>query len=167
MRLWRQWLLPLAGLLLVLAAFGWLFTVRLGGGDVYPEYSSLRADALGTRALYEGLAQLPGMQVERDYRPLSQLGVRARLIVLPGLRWQDWQSIPANVLEKLNAAVRNGARVVLAFRADLKRAEADEAPATAEEAKEKAEKKAREAEEAKKKKKHRPALRQLEPKDLA
>lgn len=121
----RQWLPLLAALLLLLAAFGWLFQLRLGSGDIYPEYSSLRADALGTRALFEALELVPGLQVERDYRPLAQLSPRPRLILLPGLRWQDWQSVPVNQLAALNTAAGNGARVVLAFRADLKREKRD------------------------------------------
>ena len=123
MKSWRQWLAPSVALLLVLAAVGWLFQVRLGGGNVYPEYSSLRADALGTRAFAEALEQIPGMAVTRDYRPLSRLSAQPRLLVLAGLRWRDWQSVPAREFEALNAAAHAGARVVLAFRADRKRDE--------------------------------------------
>jgi len=126
MRAGRKWIAPSALLLVVVLALGWLFKVRLGGGDLYPLYSSLRADALGTRALYEALAQIDGMQVERDYRPLAKLGTQPRLIVLPGLNWERWQSVPANQLDALNAAARNGARVLLAFRADVIRDDSDE-----------------------------------------
>ena len=126
MKAWRAWFGPVAVLLLMLLAFGWLFQLRLGGGDVYPEYSSLRADALGTRAFYEALAQVPGMRVDRDYRPIERLGVRPRLLLLPGLVWQDWQSVPVAEIASLNAAASAGARVVLAFRADLKREARDE-----------------------------------------
>ena len=146
MRAARKWFMPLTLLVAVVIALGWLFKVRLGGGDVYPLYSSLRADALGTRALYEALAQIDGLQVERDYRPLAKLGTQPRLIVLPGLAWERWQSVPANQLDALNAAAHNGARVLLAFRADVIHGNSDDFDQLADKKKQ-AKKKAEEAKE--------------------
>jgi len=117
----RRWLPLLLMAALVIAACGWLFSLRLGGGDVYPPYSSLRADALGTRALYAALGQVPGLSVSRAHRPLARLSAQPRLVMLPGLEWQAWQSVPTEDLVALNAAAAAGARVVLAFRADLLR----------------------------------------------
>jgi len=52
---WRAWLV----LLLLLAGFTWgmlnLFGVQFSIGDVYPEYSSLRSDPVGSRLLFESL----------------------------------------------------------------------------------------------------------------
>jgi len=126
MKAFRQWFPLLAALGLLIAAFGWIFQLRIGGGDLYPEYSSLRADAIGTRAFYAALAEVPGLQVERDFRPVAKLGALPRLVLLPGLHWQDWQKVPAGQLAALNAAAGGGARVVLAFRADQKREERDQ-----------------------------------------
>lgn len=117
----RRWLPLFLVFALLALASGWLFSLRLGGGDLYPPYSSLRADALGTRAFYEALARIPGLSVGRDYRPVSRLPARPRLVLLPGLEWQGWQTVPADSLAALNAAAASGARVVLAFRADLHR----------------------------------------------
>ena len=168
MSAWGKWFAPLAALALVLGAFGWLFQVRLGGGDVYPEYSSLRADALGTRALYEALEQIDGIQVEREYRPLAKLGAHPRLVVLPGLDWQDWQFIPANQLEALNAAARGGARIVLTFRADRLRDDLDaHGRSVIDKKDEKDGKKAKDAKDAKKKKLKRPGIKEPELKELA
>lgn len=170
MNAWRRWLPFLAGLLLLLGAVGSLFQIRLGSGDVYPEYSSLRADALGTRALYEALAEIPGLDVQRDYRPLPRLAARPRLVVLAGLEWQEWQTVPANELAALNAAAASGARVVLAFRADRKREDRDEQgrpvamddeKTPGEAAREKPEKKAEQ------KKRKPPGQREWERKELA
>lgn len=110
-----RWLLPVAALALVALALGWVFSMRLGGGDSYPPYSSFRADALGTRALYEALETLPNFQVERHLKPLARLGPQPRLILLPGLLWHDWEKIPATDLAALNAAANAGSTVVLAF----------------------------------------------------
>ncbi|RXK53324.1 hypothetical protein ESB00_16640 [Oleiharenicola lentus] len=126
MNLLRRWFPLLLAAGLVVAACGWLFRLRLGGGDLYPPYSSMRADALGTRALYEALEQMPGLQVARDHRPLERLAARPRLVVLAGLEWQTWRQLPAGELAALNAAAASGARVVLAFRADLLREDRDD-----------------------------------------
>jgi hypothetical protein len=56
-------------------AFGLLqlFQLRFEAGDVYPAYSSLRADPLGTMALYESLQKMPGVSVRRDFSASDSL----------------------------------------------------------------------------------------------
>src|SRR2546427_9645317 len=52
----RMWLVLLLVLLAVFVlGVGRLFQLRFEAGDVYPPYSSLRADPLGTKALFESL----------------------------------------------------------------------------------------------------------------
>src|SRR5439155_26641627 len=69
--------LLLALLLVLLAVFGLgvgrLFQLRFEAGDVYPPYSSLRADPLGTKAFFEGLKILHGITVERLFQQLDRL----------------------------------------------------------------------------------------------
>ena len=57
-----------------LFAFGLqqLFVLRFESGDVYPPYSSLRADPLGVKALYESLDH--HLEAGRHYQPLLKLG---------------------------------------------------------------------------------------------
>src|SRR5262245_46551754 len=66
---------PLLLLLLMAAGFAFgllsLFRLRFEAGDNYPEYSSLRADPLGSKALYESLRTL--MPSERHFRALGRL----------------------------------------------------------------------------------------------
>ncbi|HVM60813.1 MAG TPA: DUF4350 domain-containing protein [Verrucomicrobiae bacterium] len=50
-----------------------LFALRFAMGDVYPPYSSLRADPLGTKVLFESLRSLPHVSARRNYQPLSRL----------------------------------------------------------------------------------------------
>ena len=50
-----------------------LFLLRFERGDVYPAYSSLRADPLGSKAFCESLRRLPDISVRRNYQPLSKL----------------------------------------------------------------------------------------------
>ena len=63
--------------LAVIVAFGYgvtrLMLLRFESGDVYAEYSSLRTDPLGVRALYESLERLDGVSVRRNYKPLKKL----------------------------------------------------------------------------------------------
>ena len=64
-------------LVLLLIAFllgvGHLFVLRFQTGDVYPAYSSLRSDPLGTRVLYESLENLGDITLQRNYRLLHSL----------------------------------------------------------------------------------------------
>ena len=50
-----------------------LFRLRFEAGDVYPAYSSLRTDPLGTMAFYESLQRIAGFSVRRDYSRANRL----------------------------------------------------------------------------------------------
>ena len=62
---------PLFLLLVCAAAFTFglvrLFQLRFEVGDVYPAYSTLRSDPLGTMAFYESLGKVPGFSSRRDF----------------------------------------------------------------------------------------------------
>ena len=135
--------LPLAALGLVgaLAVFGWgvvhLFELRFAGGDVYPPYSTLRRDPLGSAAFYDALASLPGLSVERNLRPLTSLalpsGLRLGPLATPdpvrpanpsgplvcfylGADAYEWPRLfRHDGFERLDAILHQGGRVVLTF----------------------------------------------------
>ena len=50
-----------------------LFELRYQIGDVYPPYSTLRADPLGTKALAAALDELPSIEVQRNFQQLPKL----------------------------------------------------------------------------------------------
>ena len=50
-----------------------LFRLRFAAGDVYPAYSSLRSDPLGTMAFCESLERMPGLSVRRDFNAGNEL----------------------------------------------------------------------------------------------
>jgi hypothetical protein len=103
-----------------LAMLSWVFDQRLRLGDVFPVYSSLRCDPLGIRALHDSLARLPGMRVERFYQPLERLSARpSRTIILAGLSQSRWKQTTAEEAAVLDAAVREGSRLVIVFSAEL------------------------------------------------
>lgn len=101
------------------AGIVWLFQLRFAHGDVYPPYSSLRADPLGTMALYESLARLPGFTVRRDYSTEGKLPeIRgATYLHLSGDPF-DWQELPREVVNEIERFVTQGGRLVVAFEPD-------------------------------------------------
>lgn len=103
-------------ILILLAGLGFgivrLFTIRFAQGDVYPAYSTFRADGLGSKALHDSLAEL--MPVERNYQPLSDLepaGGDATIFLL-GVQDGFEENSHAEDMERL---AQEGNRVVLAF----------------------------------------------------
>lgn len=55
------------------AVFVTVLERRFSSGDIYPHYSTLRSDPLGTQAFYESLAALPGHEVSRNLQNLMTL----------------------------------------------------------------------------------------------
>ncbi len=106
------------GLLLILfagfaAGVMYLFGVQFAAGDVYPEYSSLRTDPMGTKLLFDSLARLPGVTVARNYLPLDVLGENGAVFLLgliPGSFGEDDEG-----LQRIERLARSGHRVVLAM----------------------------------------------------
>lgn len=101
-----------------------LFALRLETGDVYPADSSLRADPLGTRMLYESLESMPGLTVTRNYTPLIRVsGSPGSTFLFLGLesRW-----IPESFYRELSRLMLEGGRVVIGFAHEKIRASYDE-----------------------------------------
>ncbi|HVU17996.1 MAG TPA: DUF4350 domain-containing protein [Candidatus Didemnitutus sp.] len=115
MRRVKAWLLLTGVLVALLAGIVAIYDLRLASGDVYPAYSSLRADAFGTRGLHDALASLPGLTVTRDFRPLAQLEAGPKLVLIAGADWTDWTSQPAELVSALNRVAQSGGRIVVAF----------------------------------------------------
>lgn len=110
----RVMALVLAG---VVAAFGWalyhLLMLRYESGEVYPPYSSFRADPLGTRALYEAFELVPGVEVSRNLQPFTRLGVgRDTALLICGA---SLSKDPKEALDAINRFVVTGGRLVVSF----------------------------------------------------
>jgi len=90
-----------------------LFQLRFAGGDNYPEYSSLRADPLGTKALLESLEPL--VTVQRNFRPLTRWGDgTATTALFLGMSPESIR-LPPSEWTALETFVRSGGRLVLAL----------------------------------------------------
>lgn len=117
-----QTLLLLALAALFVAGLAMLYRLRLGSGDVYPPYSSFRADPLGTRVLFESLDWLPDMRAQRWRRPVKKLPhPLPGTLVFAGVAVDAWQHADADSLRRLDLLARGGTRVVVAFAAEFER----------------------------------------------
>ncbi len=107
-------IVALAGVLL----FGlWkLYELRFASGDVYPQYSSLRSDALGTKALYESLRQIPGLAATRNYREFENLPKGKDTVLVLGENPFLFEATSEEELKEYEALAASGARIVIAMR---------------------------------------------------
>ena len=118
----RRALLLLA-LFALLAAFGYgllqLFQLRFAAGDVYPHYSSLRADPLGGKIYYDSLAQLSAARVHRHIGDINQLpDGRDTTLFIFGLPWNELDA-HSDEFKTLDAFMRNGGRIVITIYPEL------------------------------------------------
>jgi len=113
----RRILFPLgiAALAVALAfAVAQLFTLRFERGDIYPPYSTLRADPLGAKAFYEALSDVKGFEVRRNFLPLEKHQSQPPVTLMyPGIQrrsvWGEGE------IKKFEALVSQGLRAVFAF----------------------------------------------------
>lgn len=93
-----------------------LFELRFAAGDVYPPYSSLRADPLGAMAIYESLGKVPGVSVRRDFSTSNRLPdepdtAYVHLAATPG----EWDWLPADVKTEFQRFLARGGRLVITY----------------------------------------------------
>jgi hypothetical protein len=107
-------------LLAVVVAFGMVITSMVGKryqqADHYPDYSTLRADPLGTRALHDALDRMPGVTVLRNFQPMKKLeGAPGKVLILPSISASIFES-PFE-LDSLAVArfAASGGRVIIAL----------------------------------------------------
>jgi hypothetical protein len=117
--------LLLVALFTLLAAFAaglvHLFNLRFASGDVYPHYSSFRADPLGCRAYFESLSGLAGTPARRFTQSIEKIppGARSTVFIF-GLAWDELSATP-NEFKALENFVRDGGRLVITLYPELAR----------------------------------------------
>jgi hypothetical protein len=83
---------------------------------VYPAYSSLRSDPLGSRAFYSGLANLNEALVSRNYLRLNNLKFKERTaFVYAGIAAIDSESVSTEWLNVFERLTNTGGRLLLSF----------------------------------------------------
>src|ERR1017187_2011400 len=93
-----------------------LYELRFTAGDIYPQYSSLRADPLGTKALYESLQQIPDISTARNYREIESLPKGKSTVLFLGENPFLFELMPEDEIKEYEALAASGARVVIAMR---------------------------------------------------
>jgi hypothetical protein len=110
-------LLVLLGLFLAVV-FGYgvarLFILRYEQGDVYPPYSSLRADPMGVKGVYSALQQMPGVAVRQNFKPLVKLQPETPVtLVYAGVaRYAMWEEKEVLAFDRI---VLGGSRAIFTF----------------------------------------------------
>jgi hypothetical protein len=107
-------------LLIVAALFVYgvthLLILRFEKGDVYPPYSSYRSDPLGTKAFYEALGLLRGVETLRQVEPLQELsGLSETTLFLFGLRAPRFSAMQQASVKALEDGALGGGRIVISF----------------------------------------------------
>ena len=106
----------LVGLALFFCLLVRLLMLRYERGDIYPAYSTLRADPLGTRAYYEALDSMSPYKVARGFTSLHrELEEKPGTLFYLGLDSYDLMFFSKEEVAQLDAYVRNGGRVVMTF----------------------------------------------------
>ncbi|HEX4083859.1 MAG TPA: DUF4350 domain-containing protein [Chthoniobacteraceae bacterium] len=109
---WPLFFLILALGCTAIAGFVRLFDLRYAAGDIYPPYSSLRADPLGAEVLYDALGE-GGFQVSRNFLPLDKISNPEHSTILyAGAPIDDWAMQDVKDMESLASG---GARIVITF----------------------------------------------------
>jgi len=89
-----------------------LFRGEFASGDAYPEYSSLRSDPDGAKLLFDGLARLPGLRVERGYAPIEYSDTSGAAIFELGISPGDFDDA-GDFLLPIEKLARRGNRIVV------------------------------------------------------
>ncbi len=96
-----------------------LFLLRFEAGDVYPPYSSLRADPLGTRALFESLNRISADAARRNFRSLSQIDLDPHTtLMIIGLGEDNFFRSRKKRENLLEILAQSGGRLVMTFTPD-------------------------------------------------
>lgn len=93
-----------------------LFTLRFEAGDIYPPYSSLRNDPLGTRALFESLNNLDSIRADRNFDLLQNIPPSSdACIFFIGLHPSRTKYLDKASFNMVERSVAGGGRAVISF----------------------------------------------------
>jgi len=93
-----------------------LYELRFTAGDIYPPYSSLRADPIGAKAFYESLGRIPSISTSRNYRELTHVPKGRATVFLLGVSPFNFETSAEKDVKELEALAAGGARVVIGMR---------------------------------------------------
>lgn len=107
----------LAALILIfLTGMIQVFMLGFESGEIYPAYSSLRSDPLGSRALYESLKNFEDVGIRRNYQILQSLKFEQNTTFFYlGASETDWDMVPQELIQMIDRLMHSGGRLVLSF----------------------------------------------------
>ncbi len=112
------------GAVVALAAAGFytVLSARFDIGEGYPNYSTLRADPLGARAMYEALGRIPHVASVRSFERIEKLeGKSGKTLILLNVGSKTFNEYGDELNGKLIARwASNGGRVVIAIDPQVK-----------------------------------------------
>jgi hypothetical protein len=93
-----------------------LFLLRFKAGDIYPAYSSLRSDPLGTQVLFESLNLMQQGSARRNYRSPERLDLTSgTTLLICGLVENTRFLDDPKIRELMDRVALSGSRLVLTF----------------------------------------------------
>jgi hypothetical protein len=106
--------------ILILVAFAGglvrLFSLRFESGDIYPVYSSFRADPLGCRAFYDSLMETGQMTVSRNLIPLDDFNAnQENSLILVGAGYDFKGTVPKSLFDSLDRFASGGGNLVIGY----------------------------------------------------
>ena len=95
-----------------------LFEISTAGGAIFPAYSSLRADPLGTKALHDALARLDGYRVERSFQPWPAFRGNNAAVLILGESAHTWRMPDEVTLADYETRAAAGTRLIVALQGE-------------------------------------------------
>lgn len=93
-----------------------LFLLRFEAGDIYPPYSTLRSDPIGSRAFYRSLENLRNISVQRNYQTLANLEFeQPSTFFFIGASAFNSESVAEEWVDVIERLTTSGGRLVLSF----------------------------------------------------
>lgn len=93
-----------------------LFDLQFDRGDLYPPYSTMRADPLGASVFYESLGRMPGVTARRYFeKNFTEDDGRGRTLFILGLPSYGFSYLPREEFEHIQQFVFRGGHVVVAY----------------------------------------------------
>jgi hypothetical protein len=93
-----------------------MIKTRVNSGESYPLYSSLRADPLGSRALYEAVDRLPNVTTSRNFKLLPKVSAKpSETYVFMGFDCFAFNADDEPVMQAIPRLAAEGARVIIAL----------------------------------------------------
>jgi len=111
---WVRAFLAVGLVVAFIAGLARIFVLRYEVGDIYPPYSSLRADPLGTKALAAALGELSKIEVRRNFKFLPKMHTDGPVtLVYAGVTHHAFWT--EDELTAFNELILNGSRAVFTF----------------------------------------------------